>query len=276
MIEAIGIFIGKKEIYISGITTEDAMSYISYYKILTFSNKSQIVSRLNEWYTREMDKLNNVPISINLPSHPILRVVEYEENEAVSINKRVSWEIQNFLLNEEDFTYCYDVVGESLVLAFAEKDEILDFVNSLNFTIANLENSISGLTNILTSSHEVSNSVVIFAEKDCLTMVTTVSGIIKDFKIVHDSTNSALDTQEYIAGVRDRYTLENLDIFVSGLTETTELLSSSISDYEVKKINPFMTIGQTENIIKNSRISDEGVMLPISLGFAVNCLSEKV
>jgi len=273
MIEALGIYIGNRKIYISGITTEDDSKNISYYTILDFSKKNEITKVLNEWYKNGIKEFSNIPISINLPSLPILRIVEFEENSTIPRNRIIGWEIDNFLLNQEDFTHSYDIIGNSAIIAFAQKDEILEFINSLSFNISVLENSILGLANILNESHNISNTITIFAQNDDLIVLATISGNLKEYKFINNSQNKTEDLKNYIEEVKKTHNIKEIAIFLSGSSDVTDFLLESLKTYEIGKLNPFINMGQTNKMISESNIAEDGVMLPISLGFALNCLN---
>jgi len=273
MIDALGIHIGEEQVYISGVTIADGTYNLSYYTILNYFSKNDLANVLNEWYLENSKEFSNSKISMSLPENPIMRVVDIDsENESMTIDEKIDWEVKNYLLNPMGFTYSYDIVGNKAIIAFADKDEILDFINSLEFNVSVVENCVLGLINILEENHSTINSISAFCENNCMTLVATNSGVLVDYKVIYGTEDKGELLKSFLKEVKDVNGEADYDIFLSGLAETTDYLQALLEEFNVVKLNPFISVGQTDEIISESNISHDGPMLPISISYALNCI----
>ncbi len=273
MIESVAIHIGNGRIYISGLEIQDGRAFLSYYKILNFGHKRYIIEILNEWYKNNLSLIANSPISINIASKPIAKIVDFDNKSAYDIEKIINWEANNFLLNAKNYTHSANINDNSAFIAFASKDEILDLLNGLNFSVTTIDNNIASLANILSINYGKIDGILIHTEKDTATVVSVISEKIYNYCFVEKNDDFVFNLKSYINKIKKATSLNSIQIFASGDAEVVEQLEIAFSQESLQRLDPLISIEQTDDII--SKITDEEILsLPISLGFCANYLSE--
>lgn len=269
---SIGIYVGNSKIYITGIEVQDGAFSLCYHKILTFSNYSAIPEVLNFWYTQEKKIVRNIPVSINIPVNPIMRVVDYDPTGELSAAEVVRWETDNFFTNTKRYATGYSVEGNKLILASVEKDVLLDFLNSLVFKVNVVENSLVGMFNILKENHEVKNSISIFADSTDVTILSVIDGVIDNYTVINGHDDFDLSFRHFIDGLKERSDVD-FDVFISGISDERPEIAVAVQKYlsceDMVTVNPFFVIGKSDSIL-NSNIADNSSTLSISIAFAIN------